>query len=469
MAARRPRTDQYTLGWVCAVPIELAAAQQMLDEQHDLSFRNASDTNIYTLGRIAEHNVVIACLPYSQMGTTSAAVVAAQMKSAFPTIQFVLMVGIGGGVPRADLDIRLGDVVVSRPNGLHGGVVQYDFGKATKAGLQRTRFLNNPPTLLLNAIAKLEAKHDQEQVGFVDYVSQLNKLKKFKRELAGPDLLFKADYDHVDYDHFDGEMCAQCSKENIIERKSRDREIMIHYGTIASGNQVVKNGLKRDRLSSELGEILCFEMEAAGLMNDFPCLVIRGICDYADSHKHKGWQGYAAATAAAYAKEVLSVIPPVEAPRWNPSHHTTQAMMQSSAAPPEYDANRRLRLLCLDGGGVRGLSSLHILKQLMEKIEPLNPPKPCEYFDMIGGTGTGGLIATMLGRLRMDVDSCIEAYTDLCDKAFTKKHFVPVTVGGKLQAKFDTGALENGLKDIIKAHGLDEESLLKDHDGECKT
>ena len=55
--------------------------------------------------------------------------------------------------------------------------------------------------------------------------------------------------------------------------------------------------------------VLCVEMEAAGLMDDFPCLVIRGICDYADSHKNKRWQPYAAATAAAYAKELLSTIP----------------------------------------------------------------------------------------------------------------------------------------------------------------
>ena len=57
---------------------------------------------------------------------------------------------------------------------------------------------------------------------------------------------------------------------------------------------------------------MCFEMEAAGLMNDFGCLVIRGICDYADSHKNKKWQPYAAATAAACAKEILSVIPAIK-------------------------------------------------------------------------------------------------------------------------------------------------------------
>ena len=97
-----------------------------------------------------------------------------------------------------------------------------------------------------------------------------------------------------------------------MDREPRSQEIVIHYCTIASGNQVIRDGTTRDRLSSELGDVLCFEMEAAGLVNSFLCLVIRGICDYADSHKNKRWQAYAAGTAAAYTKEVLSVIPMAE-------------------------------------------------------------------------------------------------------------------------------------------------------------
>jgi hypothetical protein len=101
----------------------------------------------------------------------------------------------------------------------------------------------------------------------------------------------------------------------MVHRKGRkaNEEVTIHYGTIASGNQVIKDAPTRDRLSKELGGVLCFEMEAAGLMNDFPCLVVRGICDYADSHKNKAWQPYAAATAAACAKSILSLVPAVEA------------------------------------------------------------------------------------------------------------------------------------------------------------
>ena len=61
-----------------------------------------------------------------------------------------------------------------------------------------------------------------------------------------------------------------------------------------------------------------------------------------------------------------------------------------------------LRLLALDGGGVRGLSALMILEGLMEAVDADNPPKPCDYIDMIGGTGT-------LGRLKMIIDECIDA------------------------------------------------------------
>jgi nucleoside phosphorylase len=72
----------------------------------------------------------------------------------------------------------------------------------------------------------------------------------------------------------------------------------------------MRDAAERDIVSAEFGGVLCFEMEAAGLMNSFPCLVVRGMCDYADSHKNKRWQAFAAGTAAAYAKEVLLVIPP---------------------------------------------------------------------------------------------------------------------------------------------------------------
>lgn len=310
MALRRLRAQDYTIGCVCALPIELAAARAMLDEEHQSLSYDGADTNLYTLGRIGDHNVVIVCLPAGQMGTSSAASVAAQTKSKFGSIRFGLMVGIGGGVPSVEADIRLGDVVVSQPHKSYGGVVQYDFGKTGAGGrLTPTGFLNSPPTVLLNAVAKLRSNQLMSRISLSSHLAAKGTLADFSRGEAGPDLLFDSTYYHIG-----GPNCDGCSKDRVVERAPRaSPDIVIHYGTIASGNQVMKDGVTRDRISAELGGILCFEMEAAGLMNTFPCLVIRGICDYADSHKNKRWQPYAAATAAACAKEILLIFPPDEA------------------------------------------------------------------------------------------------------------------------------------------------------------
>ena len=91
---RRPRRKPYTVGWVCALPIELAAAQEVIDEKHGASICDGGDPSLYTLGCIRGHNVVIACLPEAQTGTNSAAAVAARMKLAFTSIRFGLIVGI---------------------------------------------------------------------------------------------------------------------------------------------------------------------------------------------------------------------------------------------------------------------------------------------------------------------------------------------------------------------------------------
>jgi len=127
----------------------------------------------------------------------------------------------------------------------------------------------------------------------------------------------------------------------------------------------------------------------------------------------------------------------------------------------------QIRLLALDGGGVRGLSSLMILRRLMAAVDPASPPKPCDHFDLIGGTSTGGIIAVMLGRLRMTVDECITAYTSLSDSVFEKKNH-RVNIKGQFQGRFDAGALERAIKEILRDRGLGENTLLKDVDAPCK-
>src|SRR5215469_6351312 len=305
MVPQRPPYKDYRVGWVCALSIELAAAKLMLDEEYGRP--DFEDTSLYTLGRIGEHNVVIAWLPAGQTGNNSAAAVALQMKSHFPSIRFGLMVGIGGGVPSKDKDIRLGDVVISQPHAEHGGVVQYDFRKTTPSGVTRTGFLNMPPTILLHALTQLKSNHIVGKNSLQKYLSPLCKKPAFQRGLADPDILYEASFNHVEDTT---STCQSCGEDRVVKRQQRDSDdIIVHCGTIASGNGVMRDGTTRDKVSSELGGVLCFEMEAAGLMNNFPCLVIRGICDYADSHKNKSWQGYAAGVAAACAKELLSVIP----------------------------------------------------------------------------------------------------------------------------------------------------------------
>ena len=277
----------------------------MLDEEHQDLPQDHNDANIYTLGRIGEHNVVLACLPAGQTGTNSAAVVAKQMKSTFREIQLGLMVGIGGGVPSKEEDIRLGDIVVSQPGKGHGGVIQFDFGKSKPNEFERTGFLNAPPQILLSAVSKLRANHNRGTSDLVKHISKFNELPGYGREHTGDDILFEGSYNHVE-----GNDCVSCDNARKVQRNTRTEDNpKVHYGTIASANQVMRDGRTRDCISSEFGGVLCFEMEAAGLMNSFPCLVIRGICDYADSHKNKRWQAYAAGTAAAYAKELLLVIP----------------------------------------------------------------------------------------------------------------------------------------------------------------
>ncbi|KAF4811206.1 hypothetical protein CGCTS75_v014376 [Colletotrichum tropicale] len=154
----------YTIGWICALPLEQTAAIAMLEEIHDdIQVSKAlNDCNAYTLGSIGKHNVVVTCLPKGQMGTVSAATVATRMVSTFPSIKIGLLVGIGGGVPPT---VRLGDVVVSTPTTNSPGVVQWDFGKtrSTDNGkateFERIGVLNKPPTCLLTAISKLESLH----------------------------------------------------------------------------------------------------------------------------------------------------------------------------------------------------------------------------------------------------------------------------------------------------------------------
>jgi nucleoside phosphorylase len=311
----------------------------MLDEEHEVLERDDNDENLYTLGSVAGHNVVIVCLPSGRIGNNPAAAVAMQMRWTFKKIKIGLMVGVGGGVPSAEEDIRLGDVVVSQPHQTFGGVVQFDAGKTTPNGFERIGSLNAPPQILLGAVAMVEADEERGRGKLTENVLKIGRNSRFQRNKAGADVLFKATYDHEG-----GLTCDKCNADRQEARQPRDskEEVVVHYGTIASGNQIMENAAERDKISAKLGGVLCFEMEAAGLMNNFPCLVIRGICDYADSHKNKKWQRYAAATAAAYGKSLLSKIPPVDVAKHNGTVYDAIDGGAESAQVQQSDSNDAL-------------------------------------------------------------------------------------------------------------------------------
>ena len=126
-----PSNNDYTVGWICALGAELAASQAMLDEEYPDLPQAENDTNTYTLGRIGQHNVVLACLPLGTTGIGAAATVERDLLRSFPRVRFGLMVGVGGGAPSNNLcqDIRLGDVVVSTPKGNDGKGRMYLFDK----------------------------------------------------------------------------------------------------------------------------------------------------------------------------------------------------------------------------------------------------------------------------------------------------------------------------------------------------
>ncbi|VUC38138.1 unnamed protein product [Clonostachys rosea] len=313
MSEQTPLPTEYTVGCICPPSMKMAPVLAMLDEKHEPHTTSQPNQNAYTLGTIAGHKVVIAVLP--AFGTTAAARVASQLMNDFPSVRFGFLVGIGGGIPGDDdgQDIRLGDVVVSLPTATFGGVVQFDLGKRYPNGrFERTGHLNKPPDVLCSHIRLLQAHHLMVGSKILDYVQEMftrhPKMKaRYKFPSREKDRLFEASYIH----HF-GRTCDSCDPSKTVPRDDRpDDEPQVHYGTIGSANTVLKNAKVRDELRRDMG-LLCVETEGAGLMDTLPCVLIRGICDYADGHKNKQWQPYAAAVAAAYMKELLATIPPFQ-------------------------------------------------------------------------------------------------------------------------------------------------------------
>ncbi|TIA15698.1 hypothetical protein D6C81_06258, partial [Aureobasidium pullulans] len=314
-------SEAYTVAWIAALPHERAAGEAMFDEEYEdppVDFiQNSGDPNAYSWGRIGKHYIVVAALPSGEYGLTPTAIVAQGLRSSLPHVRIGLLVGIGAAVREIldkegttvdQRDIRLGDVVVSSPEGTIGGVVQCDLVKAQTVDgsevLQRHGSLSSPPLALRTALAKLQASHFKKGSTINAIIAEaFEKWSEMKDKFYHPGLEANETNRRTDTYHSRG--------GTSISNEAR-RSPKIHYGTVASSNTLEKSARHRDavliRLAKENINPSCFEMEAAGLMNNFPCLVIRGICDYGDEHKNDHWQNYAAITAAGVAKELLRCV-----------------------------------------------------------------------------------------------------------------------------------------------------------------
>ncbi|QPC71879.1 hypothetical protein HYE68_002631 [Fusarium pseudograminearum] len=291
---------KYTVGWICAIATEYIAAQLFLDKEHDPPKSvSVNDSNVYTLGKIGKHKVVMAVLPLGEYGISSATGVAKDMLRSFPNVRIGLMVGIGGGAPTKTHDIRLGDVVVGVSNNGDGAVYQYDFGKAVQGQeFQTTGFLNQPPTFLRTAVQGLLTQYKRKGHQLDTHVNKIlaenpRLQKDFQRPELRSDRLYVSSKVHPKDDKTSCE--EACGDEELLRRADRgeyEDNPAVHYGVIASSNRLMKDALARDALAVKKG-VFYFEMEAARLINHFPFL-----------------QGFAAMMAAAYAKDLLRQIPP---------------------------------------------------------------------------------------------------------------------------------------------------------------
>jgi nucleoside phosphorylase len=340
----RSRSDFQT-AIICTLPVEADAVGAMFDEywHKDGGYTKApGDTNAYVTGRIGYHNVVMAFVP--GMGKGAAAGVAGGLRSSYPQVKLALVVGVCGGVPYTPdgEEILLGDVIIS------DGIVQYDFGKQYPDKFIRkdtlVHSLQRPDLEIRSLIAKLKTKVLRDHLSgrsakYLSLVGMANSpygnSLRLQAKYPGPaeDKLFESTYHHKHHDDrecdicssMDGHICNRaldlscrelgCDEMMLVHRRrlltasekaeeKRKHKPVTHFGLIASGDTVMKSSLNRDTIAAH-ENVIAYEMEGAGVWDILPCLLIKGVCDYADSHKSKLWQGYAAMTAAACLKAFL--------------------------------------------------------------------------------------------------------------------------------------------------------------------
>lgn len=343
--------DEFQTAIVCALPLEYDAVSLLFDEFWDKDGeqygRVSGDTNHYTTGRIGNHDVVLALLP--NMGKAAAAGAAASFRSSYPNLKVAVLVGICGGAPSAGAsaaELLLGDVVIGKM------ILQHDFGRqyhdklVPKDSAHDSFGRPNKDIRGLIAILESEAGKERLRESAARHLVSLQAAAIRKQRCCdygypggAEDKLFASTYRHR---HQGLPSCAVCDEDlqsycpdaasasceelgcdesHLVPRKRLEmkkglnpeaaQSPEIFVGRIASGDAVMKSSEHRDRIARE-HNVLAFEMEGAGIWDEIPCIVIKGICDYADSHKNKLWQPFAAATAAAVTKAVLERYTPAE-------------------------------------------------------------------------------------------------------------------------------------------------------------
>ena len=253
--------NDYTIGWICAIKTEYVAAQVFLDEKHDgPETVSPNDNNDYTLGKIGKHNIVIAVLPSGEYGISTAAVVATSMLSSFPNVRIGLMVGIGGGAPSQKHDIRLGDIVVSAPGDGGSGVFQYDFGDTIQnQSFKTTGFLNQSPMILRTAVNGLQTQHEMEGHQLEESINNALKKyprlrKRYSRQSQTTDRLYKSEVIHPTGRPGSCDSICGSDPSILVSRRQRTKDEddpAIHYGLIASANNLMKDALLRDAMAEE--------------------------------------------------------------------------------------------------------------------------------------------------------------------------------------------------------------------------
>ncbi|KAI7977259.1 hypothetical protein EIK77_008170 [Talaromyces pinophilus] len=327
--------DEFQVAIICGLSLEADAVEALFDEHYDALGhtygKQVGDANSYITGRIHNHNVVMAYMP--GMGNRRSASVARGLLVSFPRITLTLLVGICGGVPHTSdgVEIVLGDIIIS------DSVIEYDFGRQYPHGFERKSGVKEtlgPPNQEIQAfLNRLRTRRlkNQVQQSAAQYLQTLQETNGTVWSYPGisNDILFEASYRHKHYQRkpptdclcvrcrptFDA-VCEQALKcdctqlgcaGHLIQRRRLNADSptpIIHFGAIASASSVMKSGEHRDQLAEKEG-VIGFEMEGAGVWDILPCVIIKSVCDYADSHKNKAWQNYAAATAASCAKSFL--------------------------------------------------------------------------------------------------------------------------------------------------------------------